>query len=113
MGKTEVQYLDSKSKLSILSGIIANAEKDIESLKTEINDFKSDHAMSKKNLNSVNNEFYEYTKESLEVFDSLKKINEGILTTKNEHYVNTKNPSDIIKNDTSINRTNYIKLKRV
>ena len=111
MGKTEVQYLDSKSKLSILSGIIANAEKDIESLKTEINDFKSDHAMSKKNLNSVNNEFYEYTKESLEVFDSLKKINEGILTTKNEHYVNTKNPSDIIKNDTSINRTNYIKLK--
>ena len=44
MGKTEVQNLDSKSKLSILSGIIANAEKDIESLKTEINDFKSDHA---------------------------------------------------------------------
>ena len=71
MGKTEVQNLDSKSKLIILSGIIANAEKDIESLKTEINDFKNDHVMSKKNLNSFNNEFYEYKKESLEVIYSL------------------------------------------
>ena len=71
MGKTEVQNLDSKSKLSIFSGIIANAEKDIESLKTEINDFKNDHVMSKKNLNSFNNEFYEYKKESLEVIYSL------------------------------------------
>ena len=31
--------------------------------------------------------------------------------TKNEYYVNTKNPTDIIKNDTSINITNRIKLK--
>ena len=48
MGKTEVQNLDSKSKLSIFSGIIANAEKDIESLKTEINDFKIDHKCLKR-----------------------------------------------------------------
>ena len=41
----------------------------------------------------------------------IKKLNEGILTTKKENYVNTKNPSDIIKNDTSINITNHIKLK--
>ena len=36
MGKTEVENLDFKSKLNIVSGIIANAEKDLESLKTEI-----------------------------------------------------------------------------
>ena len=48
MGKTEVENLDLKSKLSIVSGTIVNAEKDIELFKTEINNFKSDHAMSKK-----------------------------------------------------------------
>ena len=72
MGKTEVENLDLKSKLSIVSGTIANAKKDIESFKTKINDFKSDHAMSKKNLYSFNNGFSEYKKESLEVIDSLK-----------------------------------------
>ena len=51
MEKTEVENLDLKSKLNIVSGIIANAKKDLESLKTEIKDVKSDHAMSKKNLN--------------------------------------------------------------
>ena len=33
MGKTEVENLDLKSKLSIASDIIANAKKDLESLK--------------------------------------------------------------------------------
>ena len=37
MGKAEVENLDLKSKLNIVSGIIANAKKDLESLKTEIN----------------------------------------------------------------------------
>ena len=46
MGKTEVQSLDLTSKLSIVSGTTANAKKDIQSFKTEINDFNSDHAMS-------------------------------------------------------------------
>ena len=40
MEKTEVENLDLKSKLNIVSGIIANAKKDLESFKTEINDFK-------------------------------------------------------------------------
>ena len=53
MGKTEVENLDLKSKLSIVSGIIANAKKDLESLKNEIENVKSDHAMIKKNLNSL------------------------------------------------------------
>ena len=48
MGKTEVENLDSKNKLNIVSGIIANAKKDLASLKTEINDVKSDRAMFKK-----------------------------------------------------------------
>ena len=46
MGKTGAKNLYLKSKLSIVSGIIANAKKDIESFKNKFNDFKSDHAMS-------------------------------------------------------------------
>ena len=57
MGKTKVGNLDLKSKLSIVSGTIANTKKDIESFKNEFSDFKRDHAMSKKGLNSLNNEF--------------------------------------------------------
>ena len=53
MGKTEVQNLDLKCKLSIVSGIIANAKKELESLKNKIKNVKSDHAMIKKNLNSL------------------------------------------------------------
>ena len=60
MGKAEVENLDLKSKLSIVWGTIANAKKDIETFKNEFNDFSSDHAMSKKGLNSLNNEFYDY-----------------------------------------------------
>ena len=90
MGKTEVDNLDFKSKFNIATGIIANAKEDLESLKTEINDVKSDRAMSKKNLNSFNNEFIEYLKESLKVSDSLIKIDNDILMTKNEYYVNIK-----------------------
>ena len=81
MGKTKVGNLDLKSKLSIVSGTIANAKKDRESFKTEINDFKSDHAMSKKGLNSLN-EFYDYLIRSLKVNENFVKINNGILMTK-------------------------------
>ena len=49
--------MDSESKLSNLSGIIENAKKEIESLKTEVNDSKSDPVMNKKNLISVSNKF--------------------------------------------------------
>ena len=51
MGKTDGKNLDLKSKLNIVSCIIANAKKDLESLKTEINNVKNDHAMFKKDLN--------------------------------------------------------------
>ena len=111
MEKTEVENLDSKSKSSVLSGIIANAKKDIQSLKTEINDFKSDHAMTKKNLNSVNNEFMEYLKGSLKVSDNLVKIDNDILMTKNKSYIDIKNWRHINNNDTLITKTNCIKLK--
>ena len=40
MGKTNCENLDLKSKLNIVSRIIANAKKDLESLKTEVNDIK-------------------------------------------------------------------------
>ena len=113
MVKTEVENLDLKSKLSIASGTIANAKKDIESFKNEFNDFKSDHAMSKKGLNSLNNEFIECLKESLKVTDNLIKIDNDILMTKNEYYVNIKNQGHIINNDMLINKTNCIKLKSV
>ena len=71
MGKTNGENLDLKSKLNIVSGVIANAKKDLESFKTETNGFKSYHAMSKRGLNSLNNEFIEYLKESLNVTDNL------------------------------------------
>ena len=85
----------------------------LESFKTKINDVKSDRAMSKKNLNSPNNEFIEYLKESLKVGDSLIKIDNDILMEKNEYYGNIKNQGHIISNDMLINKTNYIKLKSV
>ena len=83
MGKTEVENLDLESKLSIVSGTIANAKKDIESFKTEINDFKSDHAMSKNDLNSLYSKFYDYLIKSLKVNDNLVKLNNDYLMTKN------------------------------
>ena len=82
MGKTEVENLDSRSILSNLSGIIANAQKEIKSLKTEINDGKSDHVVNKKNIISVSNEFIEKRKESLKIRDSFISINNDILTKK-------------------------------
>ena len=107
MGKTEVENLDLKSKLNIVSGIIANAKKDLESLKIEIND----PAMSKKNLNSLNNEFIEHLKESLKVNDNLIKIDDDIFLTKSEYHVNIKNWCHVVENHTLINITNCIKLK--
>ena len=82
MGKTEVENLDSRSILSNLSGIIANAQKEIKSLKTEINDGKSDHVINKKNIISVRNEFIEKRKESLKIRDSFISISNDILTKK-------------------------------
>ena len=96
MGKTGVKNLDLKSKLSIVSGTIANAKKDIESFKTEINDFKSNHAMSKKGLNSLTNEFYDYLIKSLKVNDNLVKLNNDILMIKNEYYVNIRDKSPLL-----------------
>ena len=87
MRKTEVENLDSKSKLSNLSGIIANAEKEIESLKTEINDAKNDHVMNKENLISVSNEIIEKRIESLKVRDSVVNIGNDISTKKNEYHI--------------------------
>ena len=113
MGKINDENLHFKSKLNIVRGIIANAKKDLESLKTEINDVKSDRAMSKKNLNSLNNQFIEYLKESLKVSDSLIKTDNDILMTKNKYYVNIKNQVHIINNDMLINKTKSIKLKSV
>ena len=71
MGKTEAKNLDLKSKLSIVLGTIANAKRDIEPFKNEFNDFKSGHAVSKKGLNSLNNEVYDYLIKSLKVNDKL------------------------------------------
>ena len=87
--------------------------KKTESFKTEFNNFKSDHEMSKKGLNSLNNEFDDYLVKSLKVNGNLVKLNNDTLMTKNEYYVNIKNKSHIINNDTLITKTNCIKLKSV
>ena len=78
---------------------------------SNFNDFKSYHAMSKKGLNSLNNEFIECLKESLNVTDNLIKIDNYILMTKSEFYINIKNRRHVINNDTLITKTNCIKLK--
>ena len=67
--------------------------------------------MSKKGLNSLNNEFSECLKESLKVSDNLIKIDNGILMTKNKSYINTKTRHHVIRNDKLIITTNFIKLK--
>ena len=67
--------------------------------------------MVKKNLDSLNNEFIEYLKDSLKVSDSLIKIDNDNLMTRNEYYVNIKNRCHIINNDMLITKTNCIKLK--
>ena len=110
MGKMNGENSDLKSKLNVASGIIANAKKDLESLKTKIKDVKSDHAMFEKDLNSLNNEFNECLKESLKVTDNLIKIDNDILMTKNESYINIRNRHHVIKNDTLIFTSNCIKL---
>ena len=67
--------------------------------------------MIKKNLNSLNNEFIEYLKESLKVSDNLIKIKSDILITKNESYINIKNQYHVIKNDKLIVKANCINLR--
>ena len=67
--------------------------------------------MFKRDLNFLNNEFSEYLKESLKVTDNLIKIDNDILMTKNESYINIKNRHHVIRNDTLIITTNCIKLK--
>ena len=64
-------------------------------------------------LNSFNNEFIDYLKESLKVTDNLIKIDNDILMTKNEYYLNIRNKSHIINNGMLINKTKCIKLKRM
>ena len=66
--------------------------------------------MSKKGVNSLNNEFYDYLIKSLKVNDNL---NNDILMIRNEYYVKIRNKSPIINNDTLITKTNCIKLKSV
>ena len=83
----------------------------LESLKTEINDIKSDHAMFKKDLNFFKSEFTGYLKESLKVSDNLIKIDNDILMRKNEFYINSRNIKHVIKNDMLIFRANCINLK--
>ena len=67
--------------------------------------------MFKRDLNFLNNEFSEYLKESLKVTDNLIKIDNDILMTKSEFYINIKNQRRIINNDTLTTKTNCIKLK--
>ena len=69
--------------------------------------------MSKKGLNSLNNEFYDYLIKSLKVNDNLVKINNDTLMTKKDYYVNIRNNGHIINNDMLINKTKCIKLKSV
>ena len=69
--------------------------------------------MSKKGLNSFNNEFNDYFIKSLKVNDNFVKIDNDILMTKYECFVNIRNKGHIINNDMLINKTKCIKLTSV
>ena len=105
MGKKEVENLDLKNKLNIVSGIIANAKKDLESLKTEISNVLKVIVQCLKKVQIL------LIMNSLNVADNLIKIDNDILMTKSEFYINIKNRRHIINNDTLITKTNCIKLK--
>ena len=99
MEKIRCENLVLKSKLSDLLSTIANAEKELESLKTDLNNVKSEHKKSKKGLDYLKNTFDMSRKESLLVADRLIVLSDETLLARNEIYYR-KRESCIVKNDT-------------
>ena len=99
MEKIRCENLILKSKLSDLLSTIANAEKELESLKTDLNNVKSEHKKSKKGLDYLKNTFDMSRKESLLVADRLIVLSDETLLARNEIYYR-KRESCIVKNDT-------------
>ena len=76
MEKIRCENLNSKSKLNNLLSCIVNVEKELESLKTDLNDINSEHKKSKNSLYSIKNTFDLYRKESLLVSHNLISLSD-------------------------------------
>ena len=84
MAKIRCENLVLKSKLNDLLSTIANAEKELESLKADLNNVKREHKKSKKGLDYLKNTFDMSRKESLLVADRLIVLNDETLLAQNE-----------------------------
>ena len=110
MAKIRCGKLVLESKLNNLLSTIANGEKDLESLKIDFNNVKSEHMKSTKGLHYLKNIFDMSRKESLLVTDRHIVLSDETLLARNEIY-NNKRENHIIKIDTLtiINECNVLK----
>ena len=86
MEKMRFENLNSKSKLNNLLSCIVNVEKELESLKTDLNDINSEHRKSKKGLDSIKNTFDLSRKDSLIVSLKLMSLSDENSLARNEIY---------------------------
>ena len=110
MEKIRCENLNSKSKLNNLLSCIVNVEKELESLKTDLNDINSEHKKSKNSLYSIKNTFDLYRKESLLVSHNLISLSDETSLARNEIYY-YKRENHIVKNNTLIVINGYNVLK--
>ena len=110
MEKIRCENLNSKSKLNNLLSCIVNVEKELESLKTDLNDINSEHKKSKNSLYSIKNTFDLYRKESLRVSHNLISLSDETSLARNEIYY-YKRENHIVKNNTLIVINGYNVLK--
>ena len=110
MEKIRFENLNSKSKLNNLLSCIVNVEKELESLKTDLNDINSEHRKSKKGLDSIKNTFDLSRKDSLIVSLKLMSLSDETSSARNEIYY-YKRESRIVKNKAFvvINEFNLLK----
>ena len=110
MAKIRCEKLVLESKLNNLLSTIANGEKDLESLKIDFNNLKSEHMKSTKGLHYLKNFFDMSRKESLLVTDRHIVLSDETLLARNEIY-NKKRENHIIKINTLtiINECNVLK----
>ena len=77
-----------------LLNTMINAEKEIISLKTDLNDIKSEHKVSKIDLGSIKNAHDQPRKESLSISTRLMRLNDETILEQNELHVFKKEVTD-------------------
>ena len=70
-----------------LLNTIINAEKEIISLKNDLNDIKSEHKVYKIDIGSIKNTHDQFRKESLSISTKLMRLSDKIILERNELHV--------------------------